>query len=142
MRSRLAAGITSAMLAFCAQAAEPLENLAQLQWSNRVIVVDASRQPAGTPLVSAEAEIDDRHILWFVLNGDAIKTNYKGELTGKFAHHLRRTLQLAPGEAVLIGKDGGIKSRRGELDTAALFAQIDTMPMRQREMREQEAASD
>ena len=142
MRRRLAAGLAVAVLALCAHAAGPLESLAQLQWSNRVIVVDASGQPATAPLVSAEAEVDDRHILWFVLNGDAIKTNYKGELSDKFAHHLRRTLQLAPGEAVLIGKDGGIKSHRGQLDTAALFAQIDTMPMRQREMREQAGESD
>jgi len=37
---------------------------------------------------------------------------------------------------VLIGKDGGEKSRQsGKLDIEQWFDQIDSMPMRQREMR-------
>ena len=50
---------------------------------------------------------------------------------------LRRRLGVEPDESALIlaGKDGGIK-RRAALDTdlAEIFAQIDGMPMRRREM--------
>jgi hypothetical protein len=34
----------------------------------------------------------------------------------------------------LIGKDGGLKASARELDLPALFALIDTMPIRRREM--------
>ncbi|WP_349559152.1 DUF4174 domain-containing protein [Marinobacter sp. NFXS9] len=36
---------------------------------------------------------------------------------------------------LLIGKDGGIKSRESSLDLDAVFRRIDAMPMRIREMR-------
>jgi hypothetical protein len=39
--------------------------------------------------------------------------------------------------AVLVGRDGGVKFRSGEpVPATDLFARIDTMPMRRREMRE------
>jgi putative N-acetylmannosamine-6-phosphate epimerase len=39
-------------------------------------------------------------------------------------------------EVILIGKDGGVKKRKTELmTTEELFAIIDSMPMRQSEMR-------
>ena len=41
--------------------------------------------------------------------------------------------------AVLIGRDGGEKFRAGEpVSAAELFARVDEMPMRRRELREQE----
>ncbi|MDS1309234.1 DUF4174 domain-containing protein [Marinobacter sp. F60267] len=36
---------------------------------------------------------------------------------------------------LLIGKDGGIKSREPSLDLDAIFRRTDSMPMRIREMR-------
>lgn len=39
------------------------------------------------------------------------------------------------GEVILIGKDGGIKSRFDRVDLKAIFSDIDAMPMRQNEMR-------
>ena len=36
---------------------------------------------------------------------------------------------------LLIGKDGGMKSRESSLDLDAIFRRIDAMPMRKREMR-------
>ncbi|MEL6591820.1 MAG: DUF4174 domain-containing protein, partial [Bacteroidota bacterium] len=53
---------------------------------------------------------------------------------------LRERYQVAPGEfvAILIGKDGGRKLRRkgNVLEEPDLFPLIDSMPMRQREMRQ------
>lgn len=43
-------------------------------------------------------------------------------------------------EAVLVGKDGGVKHRSAEpVAPAQLYVLIDAMPMRRREMREHEA---
>ncbi|WP_228705789.1 DUF4174 domain-containing protein [Marinobacter sp. es.048] len=36
---------------------------------------------------------------------------------------------------LLIGKDGGIKSRESSLNLDAIFRRIDAMPMRSREVR-------
>ena len=40
-----------------------------------------------------------------------------------------------PAAALLVGKDGGVKLRRGRLSIAELLAAIDRMPMRRQEMR-------
>ncbi|WP_202405758.1 MULTISPECIES: DUF4174 domain-containing protein [Halomonadaceae] len=50
---------------------------------------------------------------------------------------VRKTLSAQPDDVsvVLIGKDGGVKQRSRGLDVAGIFSLIDTMPMRQREMR-------
>jgi hypothetical protein len=54
----------------------------------------------------------------------------------------RQYYGVKPGEAtiLLIGKDGGVKLRRETeiLGCRELFATIDVMPMRRREMREQD----
>ena len=54
------------------------------------------------------------------------------------ADKLRKRFEVAEGmlTAILIGKDGGLKRRQtGRIDLTDIFALIDTMPMRQREMR-------
>ena len=50
---------------------------------------------------------------------------------------LREALQIDGFEIVLIGKDGGVKLRsKTPLDVETLYAVIDAMPMRRREMRD------
>jgi hypothetical protein len=49
---------------------------------------------------------------------------------GSDLHNARRFLAM-----LLIGKDGGVKSREPSLDLDAIFGRIDAMPMRIREMR-------
>ncbi|WP_246180249.1 DUF4174 domain-containing protein [Marinobacter changyiensis] len=39
------------------------------------------------------------------------------------------------GRVLLIGKDGGIKSREASLNLNGIFRRVDAMPMRMREMR-------
>lgn len=60
-------------------------------------------------------------------------------VTGEQDHPLRERYRVPVEEfrLLLIGKDGGVK--RSETDAIALeevFAQVDSMPMRRREMRE------
>ncbi|MGB2203635.1 MAG: DUF4174 domain-containing protein, partial [Pseudooceanicola atlanticus] len=50
---------------------------------------------------------------------------------------LRNRLGAEGFEMLLVGKDGGVKMRAGEvIPPETLFATIDRMPMRQREMQE------
>jgi hypothetical protein len=108
-----------------------------LQGKNRVIVVD-NVQNDGSVLALFEknaSEINDRDIVWFIFKGDSTFTNYPGELSEGFLVYARERYGFGQGKVVLIGKDGGIKSRLDRVDLKALFLKIDAMPMRQSEMR-------
>lgn len=116
----------------------PVTDLTAFGWSNRLIVVDAAgdAERAVLRLRAAYTEVVDRDVFWFVLDGRTVRSNFTGALEVGFADAVRAQLRLQSGEIVLVGKDGGIKARSASLDEAALFALIDTMPMRQREMRD------
>lgn len=63
-------------------------------------------------------------------------------LSSEVAHHLRKRFGLPPATftVVLIGKDGTEKERyKAPVDPASLFATIDQMPMRRREMKRRDA---
>jgi len=119
-----------------------LENLDGFLWQNRLIVVftDSSRMAEfETQFAAEDYAIVDRHILWFIVVDNRVTTNYMGRLSSWLASNLRdRYSRLSTSlEVVLIGKDGGVKSRQPFLDSSAIYWQIDQMPMRRAEMREQ-----
>jgi len=114
---------------------DPLE---PFDWKHRIFLLFDAPESVDR-LRAAEAAINERQVLWFVTGGDALETNYAGELPADFASRLDAYRRSRPGtiEVVLIGKDGGVKSRDPKLDLEALFARIDAMPMRRAERREQ-----
>ena len=58
------------------------------------------------------------------------------DLDSRATGDLREALRIEGFEVVLIGKDGGVKLRsKTPVSLDRLFARIDSMPMRQREMR-------
>lgn len=120
------------------QAAETVE---ALRWEKRVILVFSPAPAADDAVIQLEslaAEIEDRHIAWFVIGDGRLRTNYPAPLGEAFESDLRaRYFDPEPENyaTVLIGKDGGVKSRRADLDLERLFGQIDQMPMRLQEMQ-------
>lgn len=113
-----------------------LTDLATLKWKNRIIVVNET-QSEETVLALLEkhtAEINDRDIVWFIIKNDIVLTNYEGELSENFLSRTRERYGVRQGNVILIGKDGGTKSRLDRLDIEAIFSEIDAMPMRQYEM--------
>ena len=76
----------------------------------------------------------DRDILWFVIEDTFIRTNFSGAISPKLGSRLRKGYFHGGTKVILIGKDGGIKSRETTLDLFGIFTRIDAMPMRQREM--------
>ena len=113
-------------------------------WKNRPLIL-FSPSPENPSFISALNGLSkrmehatDRHmvIIEVLGNGDVRRG-------GKLDHQhdadaLRRRFSVPKGEltAVLIGKDGSVKLRQsGNVDWDEIFALIDTMPMRQREMR-------
>ena len=114
-----------------------LADLDSLQWKNRIILIDEAhdKKKALALLEKYTAEINDRDIVWFLLNQARTLTNYPGELSEGFAGNTRERYMGGQGKVILIGKDGGIKSRLDSVDLEAIFSEIDAMPMRQYEMQ-------
>jgi hypothetical protein len=114
-----------------------LNALEQLQWQNRVILVFSDRVDHYQQVFDdAKSQVKDREIVWFIIDGKQVITNYSGKLSDRFGPLLHQQFKTASEEVILIGKDGGLKQRGKALLINQLFDEIDTMPMRIREMQE------
>jgi len=112
------------------------------QWNHRPIFVfakdDKTLKAIEQTFAEAKAGILDRDILWFAQSPDARASNAPKDFTDTFARGLKQRFHKNPkaiAETVLVGKDGGVKSRDDTLDLDEIFRRIDAMPMRQAEMR-------
>ena len=125
----LRAFLLSLLVSSCMSAAEmtPSEALEDALWQHRVLLVhspDSARAPAKAfleQLKETKADLQDRDLI--VIKADTA---------------LRQKFSMADGSftLLLIGKDGGEKARQTKsVDLKALFALIDTMPMRRAEMK-------
>lgn len=117
--------------------AKPLEQLDELRWQNRIILLNNPDNLAQSKqrLESASAGVEDRDVVWFILNDESVDTNYDGELSADFAKHARSQYFRPQDQLVLIGKDGGVKTRAAAMELDGIFSTIDGMPMRRDEMR-------
>jgi hypothetical protein len=82
-------------------------------------------------------EFADRDMVLITLLEDAASTVGERQLTAEEAVALRDALRIQTGSFAvrLVGKDGSVKlSRDAATPMAEIYALIDTMPMRQREM--------
>jgi hypothetical protein len=114
-----------------------LDDLDSLQWKNRIVIIDDAENEEDilALLDNHTAEIDDRDIIWFILKQDRLLTNYSGKISDDFRSKTREKYDIMRSKVILIGKDGGLKSRYNRFDPGAVFSDIDSMPMRQYEMR-------
>lgn len=133
MRPLLLAGLFSVLAGGSGPAAAA--GLDSLQWQYRVIAVFASTDTEGADAVAAltrASGIDDRDIAWFVVGPRGLRSNIDAAVN---RDALIGVHEADGFEAVLIGKDGGVKSRQTKaLDINAFFGKIDQMPMRRNEM--------
>ncbi|MCB5163074.1 DUF4174 domain-containing protein [Marinomonas algarum] len=132
--------ICSLLLTFSIQANDSrlLSSLQDLRWQYRVILIDneVNRLDTLAYLEEKAAEIKDRDVLWFVLDGHNVTTNYPGQVHENFAAQVRQRYQIGGRRMVLIGKDGGVKTRLADMELDIIFDDIDAMPMRRQEMRD------
>jgi Domain of unknown function (DUF4174) len=113
------------------------------RWDNRLLLVfapdaDSARLRRQREILRvAEPGLNERDMIIIFIIGDAVAT--KGPPAAPVAAvDLRKAYGVSPHQfrAVLIGKDGGVKLRQEQpVSVADLFALIDSMPMRQQEMR-------
>jgi hypothetical protein len=114
-----------------------LESLKDLQWEKRIILVRENDDDAGRQLRDAVDTINERDVVWFRLRNGKIETNYEGELAEDLFDKLTTIyFEKFDANVFLIGKDGTVKSKDDKLDLTNYFGLIDSMPMRQQEMRQ------
>ena len=117
--------------------------LAGLAWEARPVVLfadspnDEALQRQRAWLAEAWAGVEERDVVVFEVVGEGVTRGEEAWGRG-VAQRLRERLGVEAGgfRFVLIGKDTGVKLRSDEPVTMErLFATIDAMPMRRREMR-------
>lgn len=115
------------------------ELLKSFRWEHRIILFQAPMEKESSIIAKFEASktaLDERHILWFLIGGDSLSTNYDGVLPESFPAMLSEAYFSQSDEIAvyLIGKDGGLKAQQKDLDLKELFRRVDSMPMRRLEM--------
>lgn len=115
-----------------------LRDFAELQWTHRVLVVGGPEASADVvaELQYRRNEVEDRDLVWWVAVDGELHSNYQGRLAPELAQRLLDGDTLGEKSVLLIGKDGGIKFDRRYFNLNGVFARIDSMPMRVREMGE------
>ncbi|WP_353221683.1 DUF4174 domain-containing protein [Salinisphaera sp. C84B14] len=136
LRRFVMASLCSTLIGAGSAAAATLDDL---QWDYRVVAVFTPTDTAGRETadeLSNTVGIAERDIAWFVVSPDALHSN----LSKPVERASITALHDGGGfQAVLVGKDGGVKARQSEsLDIHAFFDEIDSMPMRQQEMQQQQ----
>jgi hypothetical protein len=111
-----------------------LKSEADLVWTYRVLIV-AGTENRRAVLEAARDDIEERDLLWFLYQGDLVATNSPHGVAPALVESLRGRVSASRGDVVLVGKDSGVKLTTDNLDLPAIFARIDAMPMRRREMR-------
>ena len=117
--------------------APAMDQLGKYQSNSRVLVLfggsgDQKLARQVEVLRGKQSELADRDMVVFTVIGDAVRPIY-GETTGVDARKLRKEADIEDNtfQAVLIGKDGGVKLRSSHVVTNTnMFGLIDRMPMR------------
>ena len=147
--------LAGSLLAILIMVAAPLSqegetldpSLEAFRWQNRLLLIFGSSDETMTNqlelLSGLEDEMAERDLLLLELPGEGSGQIGKSrEIAPSTVGKLRERFSVSRGEfkLLLLGKDGGVKLTSSQpISGDAIFSRIDRMPMRQREMREQQA---
>jgi hypothetical protein len=137
MRTLIAASAIAVATIIAFQASAAMDELGKYEWKNRVVVLfggSGNRKLASQVqiLKSHEKDLANRDMVVIAVIGDEVRPVY-GDATGVDARKLRQQAGIKGNafEAMLIGKDGGIKLRSSDVVTDGdMFGLIDRIPMR------------
>lgn len=118
------------------------QNLDSFKWENRILLLKdsdfSSKELKGQlkVLQNHREKLQDRDILVFIVTDDAILDTQKRKTILK-SRQIIEAYGLKDFQGlILIGKDGGIKLKESfVVSPKAIFTLIDSMPMRQAEMK-------
>lgn len=117
------------------------QDLSQYRWQNRLLVIVSHQE--NHPMIQKQLqevknhqqELEERRLLTIVMTPEKyqVQTDDKQWISGSNYSNYQSGKTF---EVLLIGLDGGIKQRESDVFTAGkLISIIDSMPMRQAEMR-------
>jgi len=119
--------------------------LKNFQWKNRILLIfapsadDFACQSLTAGLKTQKTEVGDRGLLIGEFFEDGASQFASAPLHPQSAEAFRKRFAVRNGQftVILIGKDGEVKLRReAPVQLEEIFVLIDSMPMRQQEMRE------
>jgi hypothetical protein len=115
--------------------------LEDLKWKKRVLLIFPNNEGNSFEWEVSDSlakEIEERDLVYFLMADTTLHTNSSYSFSPEYQQELLKQYALGSKKScyVLIGKDGGSKVRKEEdmVNWKDLFATIDAMPMRQREM--------
>ena len=126
---------------------QPAFDLGAFRWENRLLLVfaptpqDTAYQDLKRQVQRRQQDFDERDMLLIEVLAQGSSRVGDEVLSPAAADGLRRQFGIAPAQfgVILIGKDGGVKLRANQpTPLAEVFGLIDTMPMRRREMQQQQ----
>ena len=119
-------------------------NLSEFQWKKRLLFLflPGSGSEAFSKLLAdidaQRAEIEDRDLVVFKIVDRGESTMDRAPLDPSSIQYLRKRFGVPANEfsTVLVGKDGSVKlQQRDAVPLSDIFQLIDSMPMRQNEMK-------
>ena len=119
----------------------PVNQLETFAWQNRLIIMHQIKHEGEVLALLKQQQhaIEDRDIVWMIINQDQMTSNHSVKMGEALIQQIQDRYQPQNNEVLLVGKDGGLKSRFSGLQLQAIFAEIDRMPMRQAEMRQNQS---
>ncbi|WP_322348331.1 DUF4174 domain-containing protein [Marivirga arenosa] len=138
--------ITSLLFIYSNLSMAQIKQIEDFKWENRVLVIYSNEY--STSLLDSQSEeiksdleeFKVRDLIVLILEDEIVKSlNLKKEQYLNYEQILERlNVNSEDGyQNILIGKDGGIKMRKDQpIKNEKLFATIDAMPMRKREMKD------
>lgn len=132
----------------CAPASLAMANrgvtLDSLRWKHRVLLLPATQKASGcADWIANSSALRDRHLVLFRENDGEYRQWFPKPSSPTTLELSTKMRARVAGGVTLIGKDGGVKRQwKAEFCElpAAVFSLIDSMPMRQREMRREKEA--
>lgn len=127
------------LVALASAALSAERTVSDFRWKNRLLVIPAAREGFARELDRQKAELEERDLRVFILGGrGADRFAASPEMAAELAKRL--SSDPAKPKIHLIGKDGvtTLSWTAEDFTFAKLYAAIDAMPMRRREMRERE----
>ena len=120
-------------------------DLLQFQWKNRLLFLFAPNgisplfKNLQSQIMAQKAEVEDRDLVVFEVLAQGPSRMNTASLDRQQADSIRDHFAVPQDtfRLILVGKDGGIKLKRDvQVDLKEVFGLIDSMPMRQNEMRQ------
>jgi hypothetical protein len=126
------------LMIFAIVLSEKPKQLEDLQWKNRIVLVFEegidSKVGVSESLLS---QMQERKLAYFFID-EGYKSNVEVNFSKAYLEDLKKKFKIEGNKSswLLIGLDGGVKMKgQGNLDWDLIFRTIDSMPMRQSELK-------